>query len=55
MAEVRMLTCVPAGKDTEAFVIAAIAKSFAEHLDAAEKMVMKLEGKSPDADDSQEQ
>lgn len=45
LAELRMLTCLPTDKDTEDFVINSIAKSFAKNLEAAQKMVERLEGK----------
>jgi hypothetical protein len=49
LVELRMLTCLPTDKDTEAFVINAIAKNFAKNLEAAEKMVEKLEGNDTQA------
>lgn len=49
LVELRMLTCLPTDKETEAFVINAIAKNFAKNLEAAEKMVEKLEGNDTQA------
>jgi hypothetical protein len=45
LAELRMLTCLPTDKDTEDFVINSLAKNFAKNLEAAQKMVERLEGK----------
>lgn len=49
LAELQLLTCLPTDKDTEDFVINAIAKNFAKNLEAALKMVERLEGKDTEA------